>query len=71
MIVNAIEAMSTANTARRELTLTSKQEQRAILVSIEDSGPGIDAQGLDRLFDAFYTTKSRVASAWGLPSVAR
>jgi PAS domain S-box-containing protein len=58
LIVNAVEAMSAANTARRELTLTSKQDQRAILVSVEDSGPGIDAQGLDRLFDAFYTTKS-------------
>jgi PAS domain S-box-containing protein len=28
------------------------------LVAVRDSGPGLDARSLDRLFDAFYTTKS-------------
>jgi signal transduction histidine kinase len=27
------------------------------LVTVRDSGPGLDLKGLDRLFDAFYTTK--------------
>ena len=28
-----------------------------VLVAVRDSGPGLDPKGLDRLFDAFYTTK--------------
>jgi PAS domain S-box-containing protein len=31
--------------------------ERAILVSVADSGPGLDLNNLGRLFDAFYTTK--------------
>jgi signal transduction histidine kinase len=34
-------------------------ESNAILVSIEDSGPGIDPKTVDRIFDAFFTTKPR------------
>ena len=28
-----------------------------VLIGVRDSGPGLDPKGLDRLFDAFYTTK--------------
>ena len=30
---------------------------QGVLVAVGDSGPGLDPQQLDRLFDAFYTTK--------------
>jgi PAS domain S-box-containing protein len=30
-----------------------------VLVAVRDSGPGLDPEGIDRLFDAFYTTKSQ------------
>jgi signal transduction histidine kinase len=43
---------------QRELAITtSKVEPDGVLVSIQDSGPGIDPTKLDRIFDAFYTTK--------------
>ena len=29
----------------------------AVLVAVQDSGPGLNPESLDRLFDAFYTTK--------------
>lgn len=59
LIINAIEAMNDAETARRELTITSAAEAaNGILVTVQDSGPGIDAQCLDRLFNPFYTTKT-------------
>ena len=32
-------------------------ETQGVLVSVQDSGPGIDPKSLDHLFDAFYTTK--------------
>jgi signal transduction histidine kinase len=28
------------------------------LITVEDSGPGIDPNDLDRIFEAFFTTKS-------------
>jgi signal transduction histidine kinase len=42
--------------ATRTLTET---EETCVLISVRNSGPGLDPKGLDRLFDAFYTTKAR------------
>ena len=57
LIMNAIEAM--ADSERRELLVHSAQEGwRKVLVSVCDSGPGLDPAKVDRLFEAFYTTKS-------------
>jgi C4-dicarboxylate-specific signal transduction histidine kinase len=59
LIVNAVEAMSGARDGARELLIsTEKDASNAVLVAVRDSGSGLDPKGLDRLFDAFYTTKS-------------
>jgi signal transduction histidine kinase len=59
LIVNAVEAMSGARDGARELLIsTGKDASNAVLVAVRDSGSGLDPNGLDRLFDAFYTTKS-------------
>jgi PAS domain S-box-containing protein len=58
LMMNAIEAMSGAGEGPRELLVRSAtDESRGVLVSVEDSGPGLDPKSIDRLFDAFYTTK--------------
>jgi PAS domain S-box-containing protein len=58
LIVNAIEAMSESVDGSRELLVRSGiAESRRVLVAVRDSGPGLDPKSLDRLFDAFYTTK--------------
>jgi signal transduction histidine kinase len=58
LIVNAIEATSGAREGARELLVsTGKDASNAVLVAVRDSGPGLDPEGLGRLFDAFYTTK--------------
>jgi PAS domain S-box-containing protein len=59
LIMNAIEAMSSV--ANRERSLLVKSElhgERDVLIAIEDSGPGIDPNDMDRIFDAFFTTKA-------------
>jgi signal transduction histidine kinase len=40
--------------------LISTEQSRAngVLVAVRDSGPGIDPEHIERVFDAFYTTKS-------------
>jgi signal transduction histidine kinase len=56
--MNAIEAMSGADEGPRELLVRSgTDELQGVLVSVRDSGPGLDPKNLDQLFDAFYTTK--------------
>jgi PAS domain S-box-containing protein len=58
LIVNAIEAMKGNGIRPRELAIGSASDgANAITVEVRDSGPGIDAEHLDRLFEAFYTTK--------------
>jgi signal transduction histidine kinase len=58
LILNAAEAMGSVEVGARELLISTEQDQAGALVAVRDSGPGIDAQHLDRVFDAFYTTKS-------------
>jgi PAS domain S-box-containing protein len=59
LILNAIEAMSGSRAGSRELLIKTEQDgPRGVLVAIQDSGPGLNSESVDRLFDAFYTTKS-------------
>ena len=58
LIINAIEAMGGVGKGSRALLISTAQEASGgVRVSVQDSGPGLDVEGLDRLFDAFYTTK--------------
>jgi signal transduction histidine kinase len=58
LMINAIEAMSTVSEGPRELLIRSgTDESEQVVISVQDSGPGIDPESLDHLFKAFYTTK--------------
>ena len=59
LILNAVEAMSSVEAGPRELLISTEQHHAGgVLVTVRDSGPGIAPEHLDRVFDAFYTTKS-------------
>jgi PAS domain S-box-containing protein len=59
LIVNAIDAMSAVIGRPRMLQLkTELQGFDSVLLSVEDSGTGIEATDINRIFDAFFTTKS-------------
>jgi len=58
LILNAAEAMGSVEQGRRELVISTEQDHADALVAVRDSGPGIDPAHLNRVFDAFYTTKS-------------
>jgi signal transduction histidine kinase len=58
LIINAVEAMSGVSEGSRELLIgTGKDGSSGVLVAVQDSGPGLNPESFDRLFDAFYTTK--------------
>ncbi len=58
LIINAVEAMSAVSEGARELLIsTGKDASGGVLVAVRDSGPGLNPENFDRLFDAFYTTK--------------
>jgi PAS domain S-box-containing protein len=59
LVLNAVEAMGAVEAGPRELLISTEQtEANGILVAVRDSGPGIDPEHVERVFEAFYTTKS-------------
>jgi len=59
LIMNAAEAMTGVDDRPRELTVRSELEDGGgVRVTVQDSGVGFAPQDVDRLFEAFYTTKS-------------
>jgi PAS domain S-box-containing protein len=59
LVTNAIDAMGSNNGRARVLRLRSERHESAsVKVTVEDSGTGIDEENMDRIFEAFFTTKS-------------
>jgi PAS domain S-box-containing protein len=59
LIMNAVDAMSAVTNRARVLRITTEGHKLdGVLISVEDSGMGIEPQNFDRIFDAFFTTKS-------------
>jgi signal transduction histidine kinase len=60
LVMNALDAMNSVT--HRPKVLRVRSETRSpdgVLLSVEDSGGGIDPNNVDRIFDAFFTTKSQ------------
>jgi signal transduction histidine kinase len=60
LIMNAIEAMGSVTSRARVLRVSSNtiQGSSGIMVTIEDSGTGIEGKDKDRVFEPFFTTKT-------------
>ena len=58
LILNAVEAMSGSDEGSRELLISTEEDgANGVRVAVRDRGPGLQPESLDRLFEAFYTTK--------------
>jgi signal transduction histidine kinase len=59
LIANAVDAMVSVTDRDRVLKVTSAtQYPSRVLITIEDSGPGVESENIERIFEPFYTTKS-------------
>jgi PAS domain S-box-containing protein len=59
LVINAIEAMQPVTDRPRELVIrTGRHQDGQVMVTVKDSGIGFATGNADRLFDAFFTTKS-------------
>jgi PAS domain S-box-containing protein len=59
VVANAADAMRAVTDRERILKVRSEPSERGgVALWVEDSGPGIDPDNVDRIFEAFYTTKS-------------
>jgi PAS domain S-box-containing protein len=60
LVINGIEAMATVTDRRRELSIRSQiDEADDVVITVQDSGVGLDPQAIDRIFDPFFSTKSK------------
>ncbi len=59
LVQNALEAMEEVSNRRVLRVTTELREPDAVLIRVQDSGPGIEADKLDKIFDAFFTTKKK------------
>ena len=57
LILNAVEAMGSVEERQRMLSVVTEQRAADVLIAVHDSGPGIDPEHLQRVFEPFYTTK--------------
>jgi signal transduction histidine kinase len=59
LVRNAMEAMSSVAERARILHMRVEANESDVVITIQDSGPGIDPKNLERIFEPFFTTKSK------------
>ena len=69
LLLNAVQAMS-ANGGGRTLTISSRQDDDGLQLLIVDTGCGMSEEQVKKVFEPFYTTKSK-GFGLGMPYVKR
>jgi signal transduction histidine kinase len=58
LVLNASEAMSGIDDRSRQLVIRTEREEGSVRLTVQDAGVGVEPRAVERLFEAFYTTKS-------------
>ncbi len=58
LLINAAQAIPEGRVDQNTITVATWSKNGEVCVSIEDTGEGISPENIDRLFDAFFTTKA-------------
>ena len=60
LIMNAVEAMGSLTDRTRVLSIkTQMDESDDVLITVADCGTGLDPKNMNRIFEAFFTTKPK------------
>jgi signal transduction histidine kinase len=59
LVRNAIETIEHVNGAQRWVAIATRRDGADVVVSVEDSGPGVDPALAERVFEPFFTTKEQ------------
>ena len=57
LVINAMDAVSDADTGKREVSVSTLRAGNQAEIRVADTGPGIATTDLARVFDPFFTTK--------------
>ena len=57
LIKNGVEAMITVEERARELVIKTQNDEDQVRVEVQDSGIGLDEEIMQKIFEAFYSTK--------------
>jgi C4-dicarboxylate-specific signal transduction histidine kinase len=72
LLLNAADAMSGVDDRPRQAVIrTERLDSESVSLTVQDVGVGLDAQSAEKLFEAFYTTKSDGMGIAVCPSAAR
>jgi PAS domain S-box-containing protein len=66
LAINAAQAIAHSTTGQRRIIIGARHGEGGVIVTIDDDGPGIPQEHLDRLFQSFFTTKEN-GMGIGLP----
>lgn len=66
LVSNAVDAVDAYGTIRIRLTPAEDGNGNTVQLAIEDDGPGISPENVDRIFEPFFTTKKDVGTGLGL-----
>lgn len=70
ILTNGLQAMAKAGTSNPAFLISVTSNQNQVMIAIRDNGPGIEPHHLERIFEAFFTTKQRDGLGLGL-SISR
>ncbi|GAX87190.1 conserved hypothetical protein [Lebetimonas natsushimae] len=59
IITNAIDALLNSKTKEKKILITIKETKKDIIISVIDNAGGIDESIIDKIFDPYFTTKTK------------